>query len=180
MIQRGLLRQLRTASVRSYCPHTSWKSGSLRLPTQLSSLQQRIAPRCYSTTPETQESKPSDPPVSEKLKPEAVNESSLQRDLEAKSREIIDLKVRPPAGPQPKVPILTLRRTNISAASPNSATSKKGPNVISTPPAPSPSRASPPTSSKASTISTAPSAQYPQKNSHNPTITKNSLIFMRG
>jgi len=72
-------------------------------PVRISALQIRIAPRCYSTAAEAKDGASAEAATAEA--PEAKDEDPTKQELEAKNREIIDLKVRPPSHvPKPFTP----------------------------------------------------------------------------
>lgn len=95
MIQRHLLRQSRAIAPRwqaiSRASSPLTQSAPRRIPS--SSLLWREASKCYSTThaadapPEAENTQP------EQAQPASQEESPLNKELEAKDREIIDLKV---------------------------------------------------------------------------------------
>lgn len=150
MIPRAFLRQTRTSS-RCF----SRLSSPIPSPRTISSpLPRRTARRCYfSTTPEETATSSSDQQPSEPTQPTS-EESTLKATIEAKDREIIDLKVRPPS---PSLSFFlsllspphrlnsSLHRINTFDPSPPSVTSKTAPPATSNPRGTSPSRASPPT-----------------------------------
>lgn len=96
MIQRSLLRASKAVNIRlpltSSTSFTSLRTASpLLRPQTIAPSSSRIASRWYSdAAPEKkEEAKPDQPPKSESTEVE-----SLKKDLEAKNKEIIDLKVR--------------------------------------------------------------------------------------
>lgn len=146
MIQRHLLRHSRAIAPR--CQALSRASSltqftSRRMPP--SSLRWREAPKCYSTTNVADAPPESETTRSEQAQPASKEESPLIKELEAKDREIIDLKVTTTNPPrhlsfsqnQPSPPlhrkrkgeqrnsvIMLICRINTSARSPTSATSR--------------------------------------------------------
>lgn len=91
MIQRNLLRRSRALCSRSYHPSQSVISRYLPQPLRIPPLHTNISPRCYSTATETEGDA-----RAEAAESEVNNEDPAKRELEAKSKEIIELKVRPP------------------------------------------------------------------------------------
>lgn len=195
MIQRYLLRQARAALPRLhhiFRPSSSASSlfSSPQIPIT-SSFLRPIGPRCYSTTPaEADVSASTEAPASDHTNPDAIEEEQdpSKKELEAKTREIIDLKVRLPTSPIPlrhmqrriesstvnahperaqeKVTVTNtlasfFDRINTFAPSRIFETSKNVRNVTSNPPATLPSLALPWTSWKASIILIVPSRPYP-------------------
>jgi len=66
-------------------------------PVRISPLQARIAPRGYSTEAEAKDGESAEAAITGAS--EAKDEDPTKKELEAKNREIIDLKVRPPSQP---------------------------------------------------------------------------------
>lgn len=115
MIQRHLLRQSRAIAPRwqalSRASPSLTQFAPRRIPS--SSLRWREASKCYSTTHAADA-----PPESEIIQPEQAQpaseeESPLSKELEAKDREIIDLKVNkhPPTYPPSLFLSLSLSKT---------------------------------------------------------------------
>ena len=98
MIQRSLLRQIRASSSRlqrlpvSSAPRPLFPAP--RIPS-LSSRQQHLYPRCYSTTAEAKASPEGEATPTEEPPSEAKEEDPMKKELEAKKAEVIDLKVAP-------------------------------------------------------------------------------------
>lgn len=94
MIQRHLLRQSRTIAPRWQAlsrASSLTQFAPRRMPP--SSLRWREAPKCYSTNNAADAPPESDATQPEQAQPASKEESPLSKELEAKDREIIDLKV---------------------------------------------------------------------------------------
>lgn len=121
MIQRHLLRQSRAIAPRwqalSRASSSLTQFAPRRIPS--SALRWREASKCYSTThaadahPEAETTQP------EQVQPASGEESPLSKELEAKDREIIDLKVN-------KHPSLSLSLSQTCARPPLFPKAKKG------------------------------------------------------
>ncbi len=102
MIQRSLFRQSRQVSSRLRCssnlsPSTSYFT-SLRITPP--PLRQRIALRCYSTATEEKPSANSEASPAEQSQPGIKEEEDpAKKKLDAKHKEVIELKVSPPPHP---------------------------------------------------------------------------------
>lgn len=94
MIQRSILRQSRALCLRSSHSSKGGISRSYHQPPRIPLPQARIASRCYSTATEAESG--------EKIgstEPDVQNGDQAKKELEAKDKEIIELKVRPFACP---------------------------------------------------------------------------------
>lgn len=181
MIQRACSRQARAIYSSSNARLSSTLAASRR-PAALQPISQSLRPlppriaRRWVTTDAEEKTLPAEETVKPAPGevPSASAENPLQKELETKNREIIDLKVRLVHCSAPDTPLCNLLvhpmlyfytdnhpRTDISAPSPTSATSKSAPSARSPPQNPSLSNASPPTSSTQLTTSTAPSPPCP-------------------
>ncbi|CAD6568292.1 MAG: Mitochondrial matrix cochaperone [Alectoria sarmentosa] len=94
MIQRSLLRQSRAFCARSPCITFASPIRSQLSPSRLHSLQRRIAPRYFSSTDTPANGAHSDAAAAEASQTEIKDNDPVQKDIESKNKEIIDLKDR--------------------------------------------------------------------------------------
>ena len=158
MIQRCLLRQpLPKSSSITLAIRPSYAIAHHHLSSsRTSSSRQRIISRLYSVTAEATSSSEAS---AEKVETEPKKEDPHKDELEAKNREIIDLKVRGIANILRYSANYKVRRTNTFAPSPTFAIYKIGPSEILPTPATLPSPDLPKISWNRLTTSTAPSKQ---------------------
>ena len=145
MIQRSLIRELRRASPKIRAQLRAPISRSYFPPVRIYQPLGGTPRRWQSTTTEGNDSTNSEASATETSNDTAKEEDPLKKELEAKNREIIDLKVclhRFRQYHKSHQPTLQPSRTNTSAQWPTSAIFKSALNATSTTPATLPSIAS--------------------------------------
>lgn len=95
MIPRSLLRQSRIFCARLPFIPTPSPIKSQLSPSRIRSLQERLAVRYYSSTHTPKDGASSEAAAAEASQSDIKDSDPARKDIEAKSREIIDLKVRP-------------------------------------------------------------------------------------
>lgn len=96
MIQRSLLRQSRAFCSKSRYTPTASPIISQISPSRIHPLQERIVARYYSSTDTPKDGASSDATAAAEVSHSEIKDNDpVKKELESKSKEIIDLKVRP-------------------------------------------------------------------------------------